>query len=97
MDLFVVPTISFRLVCGLLILRHDRRSFCGSAPLRIQLPSGLLVNSPRPVAGRIRHATFFATGTASMAPCSPGAFARWAFEIDRPRHAHRGKTDVPNG
>src|SRR5258708_20990197 len=25
MDLFVVPTISFRLVYGLLILRHDRR------------------------------------------------------------------------
>ena len=25
MDLFVVPTISFRLLYGLLILRHDRR------------------------------------------------------------------------
>src|SRR3979409_1343862 len=25
MDLFVVPTISFRLLCGLLILQHDRR------------------------------------------------------------------------
>jgi transposase InsO family protein len=25
MDLFVVPTISFRLLCGLLILHHDRR------------------------------------------------------------------------
>ena len=27
MDLFVVPTISFRLLYGLLILRHDRRGF----------------------------------------------------------------------
>ena len=25
MDLFVVPTISFRLLYGLVILRHDRR------------------------------------------------------------------------
>lgn len=25
MDLFVVPTVSFRLLYGLLILRHDRR------------------------------------------------------------------------
>jgi hypothetical protein len=25
MDLFVVPTISFQLLYGLLILRHDRR------------------------------------------------------------------------
>jgi hypothetical protein len=25
MDLFVVPTISFRLLYGLLIMRHDRR------------------------------------------------------------------------
>jgi len=25
MDLFVVPTISFRLLYGLLILQHDRR------------------------------------------------------------------------
>jgi hypothetical protein len=24
-DLFMVPTISFRLLCGLLVLRHDRR------------------------------------------------------------------------
>jgi transposase InsO family protein len=27
MDLFVVPTMSFRLLFGLLILRHDRREF----------------------------------------------------------------------
>ena len=25
MDLFVVPTAAFRLLCGLIILRHDRR------------------------------------------------------------------------
>ena len=31
MDLFVVPTISFRLLYGLLILRHDRRRILGIA------------------------------------------------------------------
>ena len=30
MDLFVVPTISFRLLYGLLILRHDRRRILGA-------------------------------------------------------------------
>ncbi len=30
MDLFVVPTISFRLLYGLLILRHDRRRIRGA-------------------------------------------------------------------
>ena len=29
MDLFVVPTISFRLLYGLLIQRHDRRRLLG--------------------------------------------------------------------
>jgi hypothetical protein len=29
MDLFVVPTISFQLLYGLLILRHDRRRVLG--------------------------------------------------------------------
>jgi len=29
MDMFVVPTISFRLLYGLAILRHSRRSFYG--------------------------------------------------------------------
>ena len=29
MDLFVVPTLSFRLLYGLLILRHGRRQICG--------------------------------------------------------------------
>ena len=31
MDLFVVPTISFRLLYGFLVLRHSRREICGSA------------------------------------------------------------------
>ena len=31
MDLFVVPTISFRLLYGFLVLQHSRREFCGWA------------------------------------------------------------------
>src|SRR4051812_49024264 len=39
-DLFVVPTISFRLLYGLLVLRHDRRRYCGLTSLRIRPPNG---------------------------------------------------------
>ena len=41
LDLFLVPTISFRLLYGLLILRHRRR---GWVPPRIRVRSGLPVN-----------------------------------------------------
>src|SRR4051794_33320914 len=61
-------------------------SFCGSAPPRIQLPSGLLVNLPRPVAGSRLQRSLSVIATGSMARYSSGAFARWAFEIDRPQN-----------
>jgi hypothetical protein len=28
-DMFIVPAISFRIVRGLVVLRHSRRRFCG--------------------------------------------------------------------
>jgi hypothetical protein len=41
MDMFVVPTISFRLLYGLLILRHSRRELLWLGVLRIRTPNGL--------------------------------------------------------
>jgi hypothetical protein len=52
MDLFVVPTISFRLLYGLLILQHSRRELVWL---------GVTARpSAKPTAGIRRHSTSFA-------------------------------------
>ena len=51
MDLFVVPTISFRLLYGLLIMGHGPRQFFGLALHRIRLQNGSQISSPKHVAG----------------------------------------------
>ncbi len=51
MDLFVVPTISFRLLYGLLIMGHGRRQLLGSELPRIPRPNGSSINSLRRAAG----------------------------------------------
>ena len=53
-DVFVVPTISFRLVCGLLILRDDARRI-----LRLRLPPRLSETSSRANAARLRFVAWF--------------------------------------
>ena len=40
MDLFVVPTISFRLLYGLLIMGHGRDKFCCLASQLTRLQNG---------------------------------------------------------
>jgi hypothetical protein len=44
MDLFVVPTISFRLLYGLLIMGHGRDKSSGSASLHTQRRNGSPTN-----------------------------------------------------
>ncbi len=51
MDLFVVPTISFRLLYGLLIMGHGRRQLLWFGELRIQRPNGSPISSLRLAAG----------------------------------------------
>jgi hypothetical protein len=51
MDLFVVPTISFRLLYGLLIMGHGGGNFCGSELLHTQRPNGSPISSLRLAAG----------------------------------------------
>ena len=55
--LLVVPTISFRLLYGLLVLGHGRRKFSGLASLPTRPPNGSRGKSPKRVAGRVRHNT----------------------------------------
>src|SRR6478672_11819803 len=91
-DLFVVPTISFRLLYGLLVLGHARRRILW---LGVRMPNGSLCKLVKPVAGTPRRLICFVIGTASTARHIPVGFERWAFATDRLRHDRRGKTVMP--
>jgi hypothetical protein len=97
MDLFVVPTISFRLLYGLLILRHDRRQllWMGATAhptadwVARQLDEACgWDQAPRYI---IRDAIAF------TAKYSSAVSERWAFEIGRRRHDRRGRMHMRNG
>src|SRR6476660_6285312 len=51
MDLFVVPTISFRLLYGLLIMGHGRRQILWFGVTAHRRPNGSPISSRKPVAG----------------------------------------------
>ena len=91
MDLFVVPTISFRLLYGLLILQHDRRHIYGWQLPRTRPLKGSPASWLRPVAGSRLHDTLSVIEIAFTAKYSSGVSARWASKIDRCRPGHRGK------
>src|SRR4051794_28198737 len=93
-DLFVVPTISFRLLYGCSSCDTIEGASCGSVSLRTRPPNGSPGKSPRHVAGRARLNTSSGIETTSMARRLRAAFARWAFAIDRQRRGHHGKTDM---
>jgi len=97
MDLFVVPTISFRLLYGLLIMGHGRRQI---------LWFGVTAN---PTAEWIANQVTEACGweqaprylirdrDGPMVRSSSEDFDQWAFVTGRHRRALHGKTDMPNG
>src|SRR6266481_2429465 len=85
MDLFVVPTISFRLLYGLLIVGHGRPQ------------NGSQIRSRKPAAGSKLPAISFVTGTGPMVRSSSEGFDQWAFAIDRRRRAPLGKMDMLKG
>jgi hypothetical protein len=66
MDMFVVPTISFRLLYGLLIMGTAGDIFCGLASQRIQPQNGLQIRSRKHVGGNRLPAISFVTGTGPM-------------------------------
>jgi hypothetical protein len=96
MDLFVVPTISFRLLYGLLIVGVDGR-FYGLASQRIRPQIGSQIRSRKPAAGNKLPAISFVTGTRPTVGSSSEGFDQWAFAIDRRRRAPLGKMDMLKG
>ena len=97
-DLFVVPTISFRLLYGLLILQHGRRQILclgvTAHPTAEWIARQLTeacgwTAAPRYIV-RDRDAVYGDIFTFA-------ASVRWAFVTGRQRHDRRGKTDMLNG
>ena len=98
MDLFVVPKVSFRLLYGLLILRHQRR--------RLLWVGGTMAH---PTAEWIARQLTEACGwdeaprylirdrDRSYGAYLSDVFAPWASAIDRHPRGRRGKTDMRSG
>ena len=73
-DLFVVPTISFRLLYGLLVLGHAQRRILSLGSPHIRMPNGSLCKLVKPAAGTPRRLICFVIGTASTARHIPVGF-----------------------
>ena len=96
-DLFVARTISFKLLYGLVILRHARRRL-----VRVSV-----TNNPTAawIAGQVTDAfpwdearvTCCATGTEHSTTNTPDGFALCGSAIIRRRHAPRGRTGALSG
>jgi hypothetical protein len=92
-DFLIVPTIGFRLLFVLVILRHQRRrliSLSVTAPQR----SGSPARSPMPSRGTKRLTTLSGTAMRPTAPRSPGVLLPWASGITRRPQGHRGRTGM---
>ena len=94
-DLFVVPTISFRLLYGLLVLRHEG-AFCGWVSRCIPPQNGSYDKSRRHVVGSAFHNISSVIGTMSTVRRLRAAFERWTFATDRQRHDRLDRTAMPN-
>ena len=98
MDLFVVPTVSFRLLYGLLILQHGRRQILWlgvtANPTAEWIARQLTEAYGWTAAPRYASSV---TATPSTATFSFAAFRQWAFVTGRLRRDHHGKTDMRNG
>ena len=98
MDLFVVPTISFQLLYGLLILKHGSRVIlCLAATahpsaewIPRQLTEAYGWEQGQGYLVRDRDSVY---GDRSLS----GAFVRWAFGIGRPRRGRRGRMAIVRG
>ena len=96
-DLFVVPTVGFTLLYGLVILRLERRQLVWtnvtSNPTAEWIARQITEAFPWDEAPRYlirdRDTSY---GAAVTGGCKP-----WAFAIGRSRHAHRGRTVMLSG
>jgi hypothetical protein len=96
MDLFVVPTLSFRLLYGFLILRHRRRIMWLGVTAN-PTAEWIARQLTEACGWEVAPDQSFAIAIAIMARHSSGGFARWAFVTDQLRHDRHGRTPMLNG
>jgi len=82
-DMFVVPTISFRLLYGLLIMGHGRRQILWFGVTRIRLQNGSQIKSRKHAAGTRLPAISSVTGMGLMVRYSSADCDQWGIP-DRP-------------
>ena len=97
MDLFVVPTISFRLLYGFLILLHARRELLWLGVTAHPTAEWIAQQFTEAFGWRNAPRYVVVIGTAFMVPGSFSAFELWAFGIGRSHHARHGKMDMRRG
>jgi hypothetical protein len=97
MDLFVVPTLSFRLLYSLVILWHDRRQMLWLGVTANLTAEWIARQLTDPAAGNALRGISFVIATGSMAKYLPGGFVQWAFETGQLRHARHGRMGIRNG
>jgi hypothetical protein len=97
MDMFVVPTVSFRLLYGLLIVEHCRRELLWLGVTTHPTAEWIARQLTEATAGRKRRAISFAIAIALMARRSSGALAPWVFETGRSPHIRHGRMDTRSG
>ena len=97
MDMFVVPTISFRLLYGLLIVGQGRRQILWFG-VTAHPTADWIANQVAEACGwEQAPAISFVTGTGPMVRSLSADFDRWAFATDPRRRVPLGKMDMLKG
>jgi putative transposase len=77
-DFFTVPTLTFRVIYGFLVLRHDQRQVVHFNAPSTPRPSGPHSRSSRPFRSTRRRGFYCATGTISTGRISTSGCGTWA-------------------
>jgi hypothetical protein len=94
MDMFVVPTMSFRLLYGFLILGHGRRHILWFG-VTAHPTAEWIANQVTEACGWEQAPRYLGTGP--MVRSLSADSDRWAFATDQHRRVPRGKTHMPKG
>ena len=96
-DLFVLPTITFRILYCLVIIRHGRRLWVSFGVTENQTAEWISRQITEAFPWTMRRDTSFGIGTPRMDPSSCSVCTPWVFEIGRLRSDHPGKTLTLSG
>jgi hypothetical protein len=95
--MFVVPTISFRLLYGLLILRHSRRKLLWLGVTAHPNAEWIARQVTEACGWNEAPQYLIRTETLRTARPSSGALQQWAYGTDRALRGRLGKMDTRSG